>query len=209
MSTVEREIAELLARAKKNDADAVNQLLERHRAPLKRMVQARMDRRMATRMDASDVVQESLALAASKLPGYLRDEPIPFLAWLRRLAWERLIQLHRRHVDAQRRTVTREQHLAPSPDQSSVTLAALLASEHTAPPDAVVRQELLSRLTEALAQLSDLDREVLVLRYLEQMPTKEIASLLSISPGAVSMRHLRAIERLRSVLGGDLVEDPT
>src|SRR4051794_11198000 len=91
------------------DADARNRLLQRHRDRLKRMVAVRSDPRLAARVDPSDVVQEALADAAGKLDGYLRDRPLPFYPWLRRLAAERLVALHRRHVQARRRSVTREE----------------------------------------------------------------------------------------------------
>jgi RNA polymerase sigma-70 factor (ECF subfamily) len=55
-------------------------------------------------------------------------------------------------------------------------------------------------------QLDSQDREILVLRHLEQMPVKEIAALLSISSSAVKMRRLRAIERLQAALGDELME---
>ena len=58
----------------------------------------------------------------------------------------------------------------------------------------------------ALARLGERDREVLVLRYLEQLSTKEVAAVLGISEGAVKVRHLRALERLRALVGDDLGE---
>src|SRR3954470_14962146 len=72
---------ELLDRAGAGDSAARQQLLARHRARLRRTVAVRMDRRLAARVDASDIVQESLADAARQLDDYLRDRPIPFRAW--------------------------------------------------------------------------------------------------------------------------------
>src|SRR3954449_6327982 len=99
---------QLLASASQGDATARNRLLERHRPRLKRMVAVRLDRRLAARVDPSDVVQEALAEAARLLPGYLQERPVSFYPWLRRLAWERLVKLHRRHVAAGKRSVARE-----------------------------------------------------------------------------------------------------
>src|SRR5947209_12664922 len=101
----------LLNRAAAGDLGARDQLLGRHRDRLKRMVAVRADPRLAARVDPSDVVQEALADAARKLDGYLRDRPLPFYPWLRRLAWERIVLLHRRHVRAQRRSVTGEERV--------------------------------------------------------------------------------------------------
>lgn len=198
---------ELIRRAAAGDHEATSALLEQYRAQLRRMVAARIDRRVAVRTDPSDVVQEALTEAAEKLPAYLREQPIPLYPWLRRLAWERLIQLHRRHIDAQRRSVSREQHeLRSLPAESSVELVGRLMAAHTGPVEAVIREELLARMRVALAALPELDREVLVMRYLEQIATQDIAEVLGISPGAVSMRHLRAIERIRDAMGSDLLE---
>jgi RNA polymerase sigma-70 factor (ECF subfamily) len=72
-----------------------------------------------------------------------------------------------------------------------------------------VREELRHRVREALGRLPERDREVLVLRYLEQLSTAEVAAVLEITEGAVKVRHLRALARLRGLLGDDLVEDPS
>ena len=73
------------------------------------MVAVRLDRRLAARVDPSDVVQEALADASRRLDDYLLSRPLPFFAWLRQFAWERLVELHRRHVTPQRRSVIREE----------------------------------------------------------------------------------------------------
>src|SRR5262245_52611597 len=104
---------ELLRRAGTGDRSAWGELLERHRLRLERMIQLRMDRRLAARVDASDVVQDTLADALHKLPGYLYERPLPFYPWLRQIAWTRLIDLHRHHVYAGKRSVRREEHGAP------------------------------------------------------------------------------------------------
>jgi hypothetical protein len=77
----------------------------RHRERLRRMVAVRMDRRLAPRMDPSDIVQDVLADADRELTDYLRRRPVPFYPWLRQLAWDRLIDVHRRHVRAGKRSV--------------------------------------------------------------------------------------------------------
>src|SRR5437588_8507035 len=88
---------------------ARGQLLERHRPKLRRMVAVRLDRRLAARVDPSDVVQESMAEAAARLDQYVRDRPLPFYPWLRRIASDRLADASRRHLHAGRRSVGREE----------------------------------------------------------------------------------------------------
>ena len=89
----------LLNRAAEGDATAVNDLMGRHRGRLERMVAVRMDQRLARRIDPSDVVQETLAEASRRLPEYLKARPIAFYPWLRQLAWNRLVDLYRFHVE--------------------------------------------------------------------------------------------------------------
>src|SRR5580700_2161836 len=103
MEHQEIETEALIERAQKGDASAKQLLLANHRDRLRRMVAVHIDRRLAARVDPSDVVQEALAEAARKLPDYLRHRPLPFYPWLRRLAWERLMKLHQRHIVAAKR----------------------------------------------------------------------------------------------------------
>ena len=141
---------ELLDRAGLGDDAARQQLLERHRDRLRRMVALRLDRRLAARVDPSDVVQESLAEAARSLSDYLSRRPLPFYAWLRQFAWERIAKLHRHHIGAQRRSVTREEAQAMElPDESVRQLARRLLANGTSPSQRLVRDENRDRLRSA------------------------------------------------------------
>jgi RNA polymerase sigma-70 factor (ECF subfamily) len=198
---------QLLRRARQGDGDARDQLLARHRQRLREAIAVRLDRRLAPRVDPSDVVQETLAEAARRLPDYLRDRPLPFYPWLRQLALERLIDLHRHHVRAGKRSVEREERsLPPLPDESATALAQRLFARGSSPSARLRRREVAGRVQAALLQLAERDRELLVLRHLEQMSTRDIAAVLGLSEGAVKMRLLRALERMRLLLN-DLAED--
>jgi RNA polymerase sigma-70 factor (ECF subfamily) len=204
MAENEADTDELLDRAGRGDGEARQRLLARHRPRLRQMVTVRLDRRLAARLDPSDIVQEALADAARGLDEYLRDRPVPFYPWLRRFAWERLVEANRRHLQARRRSVAREEGFALYlPDQSARALAGRLLSSGTSPSRRLLRQELRDRVQAALDRLDPRDREVLVLRYLEQLSTAESAAALGISVGAVKMRHLRALQRLRADLGDE------
>jgi RNA polymerase sigma-70 factor (ECF subfamily) len=194
-------IDRLIEAARRGDETARQALLVEHRARLRRMVAVRLDPRVAPRVDPSDVVQEALAAAAELLPQYLKEQPIPFYPWLRRLAWERLVKLHRRHISTEKRTVAREV-LPDLPDGSVAALARLAAADHTSPSDQAARNELQLRVRSALNELGERDREVLILRYLEQLSTAEIAVVMGSTVGAIKVRHLRALERLRARLRG-------
>ena len=180
---------------------ARHRLLDRHRARLRQMIARRLDRRLAARVDPSDVVQEALIDAARHLDDYVRRPPLPFYPWLRQFAWDRLVDLHRRHLHARRRSVALE---ATSPrshlDESAAYLTDRLLAGGTSPSRHLMRDELRHRVRVALAEMAPHDREVIVLRYFEQLSMAEIAATLEISEGAVKSRHMRALLRLRGLL---------
>src|SRR5437588_12001690 len=95
---------ELLARVRRGDGSARQLLWARHRQRLRRMIALRLDRRLRARVDPSDVVQEALTEADHELGKYLREQPLPFYPWLRQIAVDRLAKLHRRHLEAGRRS---------------------------------------------------------------------------------------------------------
>jgi RNA polymerase sigma-70 factor (ECF subfamily) len=193
---IDAEIEELLRRVGNGDTLARQELLLRHRDRLRRMIEVRFDRRLAPRLDPSDVVQEALADAAQGLDSYLARPPLPFYPWLRQFAWERLVKMYERHVKAGRRSVNREETLRLS-GGSVARLAAQLVSNFTSPSGRVLRDERRELVLDALENLKACDREVLALRYLEGLTNAETAAVLGIGEGAVKMRHLRALERLR------------
>lgn len=190
---------ELLDRSQAGDRAARDQLLARHRRRLRRMVAIRLDRRLAARVDPSDVVQEALADAARHLDAFLRDRPMPYYLWLRRLAWVRLDKLRRRHT-AGKRDVAREEP-PELPDASALELAERLLAPDTGPAAAVIRSEQRQQVRAALDRLPASDREVLVLRFLERLSTAEAATVLGVGPGTVKVRLFRALDRLRGRLG--------
>ena len=193
----------LLANAMQGDRAAVNRLLERHRVSLKKLIQLRLDRKIARRVDASDVVQDVLMEANTRLQDYLADPRMPFHLWLRQLAQDRMIDVYRRHRGAQRRSLDREQSItAPQfSDQSGFDLMGQLADHELTPAAASIRKELEARFVLALDQLEDEDREIVLMRHFEQLGNSEVAEALGLSAAAAGMRHLRALRKLRAILG--------
>jgi RNA polymerase sigma-70 factor (ECF subfamily) len=197
MHSADVSMDDLLNRAAQGDAVARDALLNCYRDRLLRMVAVRLDSRLTARLDASDVVQEALLDAAVRLPEYLHDRPVAFYPWLRRLAWEHLLKEQERHLQAHKRSVAREVRL---PEGSAEALAQQFTATGTSPSQQLVRQEMMARVQDALRVLPEMDREVLVLRYVEQLSTAETAAVLELSEPAVKMRHRRALERLSQVL---------
>jgi RNA polymerase sigma-70 factor (ECF subfamily) len=194
---------DLLERAGRADGSAIGRLLERHRTRLRRMVAARLDKRLAARVDPSDVVQETLADAGRRLPEYLRERRVPYFAWLRRLALQRLAWWRRFHLGSSKRSVSRERTQGlPLSDASVATLVDRLAGTDTSPSGQIIRDEERGQARAALEGLVGTDRRVLELRYLEALSFAEIAVKLEIGLSAVKMRHFRALERFRGLLEG-------
>ena len=190
----------LLDQAGHGDVVARHKLLERYRRYLRNLVVVRLDRRVARRVDASDIVQEALADASERMEDYLRARPLPFLDWLRRLARDRVVDAHRRHLGSLRRSVARERSTSELTDASVAELGRRLLAPDTSPSNRLDRRERFDRIAAALATLQDRDREVLVMWYLEQRSTREIAETLGITERGLRSRHLRALLRLRGCL---------
>jgi RNA polymerase sigma-70 factor (ECF subfamily) len=191
------ETRRLLQQVRGGDARALDQLLAGHRGYLCQVVELRLDRKLRARVDPSDVVQEAILEAARRIDDYLQREPMPFHLWLRQTAYENLLRLRRQHVVAECRTVERE---VPLPDGSSAMLARQLLGPGSTPSEKAIEQELTRRLGQALADLADADREILLMRNFEGLSNQEVAQVLGLEPAAASKRYGRAILRLRKVL---------
>ena len=192
---------ELLRLAGQGSRTAVNQLFERYRPRLRRMLNVRLDTRLLARMDPSDVIQETLMDAHNRLGSYLEKREVPFYPWLRQIAWERLIDAHRHHIKAEKRSVLFEKPGTLSlPYESAVRLAQRIVADQTGPSRAAAKREMRIHVRESLERLPAVEREVLVLRFLEELSLRDTAAVLGVSEGAVSMRQLRAIVKLKAVL---------
>lgn len=167
------------------------------------MVAARMDDRVAPRVDPSDVVQEALVVADRRLPEYLKQADSPFYPWLRQIAWDRLVDAHREHIHADKRSVRREVSMQLS-EASSMCLAKQMATSATGPSRHLARKELRTRIRAILGELANLDREILILKHLEELSNSECAAVLGITIVAVKKRYFRALSRVRSLMDREI-----
>lgn len=199
------ENARLIDRARVGDAAAIADIFARHRDRLRRMVDMRLDRRLQGRIDASDVIQEAHLEVAQRLSEYLNDPKLPLFLWLRLVVGEKLAKLHRTHLGAQIRDAALEVSIFREalPAASSAALAAHLLGKHTSPTQAAVRAERLLRLQEAINTLDPIDREILSLRHFEELNRSEAAQALGIEEAAAAKRYVRAMKRLKDLLGDD------
>ena len=191
----------LIRLAAGGDGAAMHAILGRHRGRLRRLIASRIDGRLSSRVDPSDIVQEALIDATRGLADYERRRPLPFYPWLCQLAHKHLIQAYRRNVGAARRGVGREEDLRSLLDESGGGLIGRLVSGEPGPGQQVCDQERRERLRRAVEGLDEADRTILRLRYRENQQFRAIAETVGLGDGAVKMRHLRALRQLRAILG--------
>jgi RNA polymerase sigma-70 factor (ECF subfamily) len=200
--TDEFDNAEELCQLRSGREAAVAELFGRYREKLQRMIAFRLDRRIVGKVDGDDILQDAFLETVRRIQDYLDQPSVPFFVWLRQITKQVLIDTHRRYVDAKMRDVNLEVTLdrGGTPDSSSSGLIAQLADSLTTPSQCAVRQETISELKRALDQLDEIDREVLLLRHLEELSNHEVAQVLGIDRYAASKRYLRALDRLRGVM---------
>lgn len=195
-------IERLLDMVKAKSPEALEELFRRHREPLSKMVAACLDARLKSRIDVSDIVQETLIEANRRIEAYAEAQPIAFYPWLRQIAVNRMIDAYRHHVQAKRRSTGRQVSNLPGDFQSGLNLMDKQADSATSPSGAAQRKELREDLRAAIDSLEAMDRNVIQLRHIKRLSTRETAEALGVSEAAVKIRLLRALQRLRAHLGG-------
>jgi RNA polymerase sigma-70 factor (ECF subfamily) len=179
----------LLRLAAAGDGESWQALMGRSRDRLRRVVAFRLDPRLRGRVDPSDVLQDAYLEAWRGLRSYLDRPEIPFFLWLRGIAGNKLRELHRHHLGAQRRDPRREVRIHGAAAETTATaLAEQLLGDLTRASEEAARAELRLRLRQAIDAMEPLDREVLALRYFEQLSPGETARVLGIKEKAAGVR---------------------
>jgi RNA polymerase sigma-70 factor (ECF subfamily) len=206
-SAEEAAAALLMQRAAAGDANAWGALLVAHQARLCRMVAFRLDPRLRGRLDAADIVQDAFLAAADHREDYFRETGLPLFLWLRGVVANKLLEVHRHHLDAKMRAAGRE--VAPGSfgkredEGTHATSGALLhqlSGHATGPKTAAARSERKTRLRSAVDGMDPTDREVLALRHYEQLTNAEAAAALGIAEAAAAKRYVRALRRVKAIL---------
>jgi RNA polymerase sigma-70 factor, ECF subfamily len=193
---------ELLTAARAGRGDGLGRLLQLHWNYLKLLASTQLDEHLRTRLDPSDVVQETLLDAHRDFGEFCGTTEAEFLAWLRRILLNNLLRLVEQHLLAECRDVRREvslERLRESLEQSSLRVEKSLGGL-SSPSGHAQRREQAATLANQLAKLPDQYREVLVLRHLQSLSFDEVARRMERSAGAVRMLWLRAIDQLRRLL---------
>jgi RNA polymerase sigma-70 factor (ECF subfamily) len=201
---VEDALPGLLARVREGDREALAELLSLNRERLIRMIRFRLDPRLERRVDPEDVLQEVYLNAADRLRHFGGDSEQSFFIWLRLIAGQTLIDIHRRHIGARMRAAGREQPIDVTADTgaTSKSMALLLAADRTSPSQAAIRAEMSRQIETAMEGMDPIDREILALRHFEELANGEVAEVLGIAEKAASIRYVRALGRLKQILEG-------
>jgi RNA polymerase sigma-70 factor (ECF subfamily) len=201
-SSTETHPADLLDRVRRGDERALAELFSTERDRLWRMVQARLDRRLRGRVDPDDILQEAYLDATRRINHFANEPSMSFFLWLRLVVGQTLVDVHRRHLEAQMRDAGRDVSIArrTGPGASSASLAGYLVAHLTSPSQAAIRGEMEAQLGQAIDSLDPIDREVLVLRHFEELTNGEVAEVLGLQVKAASIRYVRAIARLKAIL---------
>jgi RNA polymerase sigma-70 factor (ECF subfamily) len=187
----------LLDRVDRGDRKALEQLLALCRPELRTFIDFHLDHRLRPRMDPSDVVQEVQLEVVRRMDDFPSRRPMPFHLWLRKTAYQRLLNLRRDHHRG-RRSVGRE---VPLPERSSLLVVRPLLGAAPSPSQQAEARDFAHRVGRAVAELSEGDREVLTVRHAQELSYQEIGCLLDIEAAAARKRYGRALIRLQTVLG--------
>ena len=195
--------SELLARARANPAHDCGELLESYRNYLKMVARLWLDQAWLASVDPSDLVQETCLKAFNAFADFRGTDEVQLVHWLRQILARSIIDLARKHKTEQRRLAS-SQTLHQQLDDSLSCLANVLPAKATSPSKASERRELGVILANGLASLSADQREVIVLRSLEQLPWQNVARQMNRSADAARMLWTRALRELRPKIESQL-----
>ena len=194
---------DLSQRVRRRDPQALAEFLQSHRPQLMAFIERQLGAALRRKVESDDVFQETSAEAVRALPATDLGDRDPF-SWLCQIAERRIIDLHRRFFDAQKRDAAREVALGSGGSETGQAgLINMLVASMTTPSKAFSRNAREACLQQALAQLPEDQREALRLRYVESLPSKEIASRLGKTDAAVRVMLTRSLKKLQSLLGED------
>ena len=173
--------------------------LERFRAYLHLLARLQVGAGVRGKLDASDVVQQTLLEAHRQRAQFRGHSDGEMAAWLRQLLAGTLADALRA-LGRARRDVRREQSLEAALDQSSVLIGSWLADPQSSPSQQAQHHEQAVRLAAALAQLPEAQREALTLRYYQGNSLDDISGKLGRTPAAVAGLLKRGARQLRTLL---------
>ena len=193
-------IAELLSRARSGDAQAREHLFERCRSYVGVVARTQVESWLQSKVDASDIVQQSMLEAHRGLANFQGETEAEWLAWLRRIVNHNATDFVRHYRTTQKRQARKEVRLKGPGDDSQAGGAPDPRDPGQSPSQIVMQREREVELAEAIAQLSPDHQEVIVLRNLQRLPFDEVAERMGRSRPATQMLWMRAVRRLQELM---------
>lgn len=187
---------------RKRAEELLSKELSANRDRLWRTVQTRLAPQLCGRVDPDDVLQEAFVDVVNRIDAFLAQDSYTPFVWLRLTIGQTLVNIHRRHLGAEKRSAYRETNAKHKFDPAATTrfLIDQIVGFNTSPSQVAIRQETIAKFEEVIEQMKPLDREILTLRHFEDMTNNEVAQLLGIEVKAASIRYVRAIKRLKESL---------
>ena len=190
----------LLPRIRQRDQEALAQYIEGNRWRIMAFIERQLGGALRRKVEPDDIFQETSADAVRALPEMDLADRDPF-GWLCQIAERRIIDAHRKFIASQKRDAGREVSIHGAPDTSRGGLIDLLVASMTTASQAFSRDQKQIRLLAALDNLPTEQREALRLRYVDGLPSKDIAQRLGKTDGAVRVMLTRSLARLQQMLG--------
>ena len=191
-SALAPETRALLQRAKGGDQGAYNKLFDRHRDRLRFYIDVRLGKKLRQQVEASDIVQETLLQAHRSFDSFDNSEQSSFLAWLYRIADNRMRDLSG-HLNAQKRS-------PGVPVLRGTEVSKEIQAQQRGPATEAAWDEEKARLLEALDEIESSDKELLLLYFLSEMSYQQIADQLSIPKTTVRRQIAKASVQLGGIL---------
>jgi RNA polymerase sigma-70 factor, ECF subfamily len=194
--------AQLLEDARGGDAESLGRLLELYERYLALLARLQIGKRLQGKVDPADIVQETFLDAHRNFARFRGESEGQFLAWLRQILAMKLAGLYRHYLGTEGRNVRLERDIAEAFDRSSALLDRGLVAVQSSPSQQAARREQGVLLANALAELSDAYREIIVLRHLEGLTFPQAAERMGRTLDSVEKLWMRALVKLRQLLGG-------
>lgn len=192
------QVLPLLERARAGDAAALEQLLALCREQLRQQAEHQLDSQLHQRVDASDVVQQTMLDAQRDLPDFQGHVPAQWWAWINRILENNVVEEVRKHMLAQKRDVRKDRSLDDSRGRGGA-LKLLLSGQLSSPSQKAVKGEQREALLQDIEKLPASQREAVRMRYLQEMPIAEIAEVMGRSELAVGGLLKRGLQGLRDM----------
>ena len=185
--------SKIIARLRKGGAEELSRQFMQLRPSIRSMIANRLYGKLLSRLDASDVIQETFIRATNSLQNYLNNPRVHPTIWLRTLSKQIMAEMVR---------VQFRQKRSPEFEQVSLDdepIAEFLMQSLDSVGSSLQKAELAARVKELLSRISVTDREIIEMRHADAYSFDEIGGQLEITIEAAKKRYYRALDRFRAI----------